>query len=1404
MDSGSDSEDFETSGEEDLEPRRMEAGFQGANGFFIDFVSRKTKSRHPLLVMLLGDARSRQRMARRASQSEAGIKMLQSYKDAKALINFERLEWNLLNLLTNFWKKLQHPSWATPPDVLQQIVRRIHMQHQMESCVQAELEEHILELHKAKSDALRQAMAAKREDDDSDESVRRQGFWHTFHRGTRKGEPRPVTPAKTELYLPALNGAGWVQPRSRGNSSIEEVEIHRQDGGKNATLSGKARNRLEVSKLPQRGAGISKSAPDLKRAHKFGAANHASGLLPSIGPRLQKAAAADQDRCRFTPPNSKRGDSKMWWFQSGLEEHRDYIQREEVASKRHSRRNLLGHVKEPPMPPTSFGSHCPIFHLGPCPIDSPGAEPRRSAALLPPIEVVVPVHEQLGRQEVAAASRQYIHACQREQVVPVPSTFVTGHSRKVDAAGKAVVDSDLLTLCAVGRLTEVEDVDLSGGKLLSDVAMGTFLQDVLLAPQNLGTLQRLSLSECVHAARQSQAALVRLLQEGGASRLHFLDLSGVSLAMRHLGPFCQAVEKHPALQTLRLCNAGLGGAMDVRNCLRRILSGRIQVLDFGWNCLLAEELKFLGELVSRNKNLRQLGLANCAASSQKNSSISPCVYFLEQLVHGVSLTNLDISMNRIDFRGALVIEDALERSRRLSTLNVSHNPLGVMGLRCLLRLLARQDSGLVAIDMENCFSGELRPSVEGIQVFTYTNPGGHYSLDLTRPYHRSLLRTLYKVGQHLKLNPVDTFHVISYDSGHFTLASQPDAGVWPVPSSGHLEVGFSIEKAMEQAVKGVAVDNFSEILARYNEVMRFTPHFRKLIPLLAQWRLLEGQEQEQLAMLSALGRDFIFTATHLRQLCSCKAIAGVTVARLLPTLLGGRFAMNMVMRRVENLSEFIKMLTLCKEYLLFNPQSPSGHYKLDLSNTASAYVAQALALLDRWESGLAKRKELPDISENGDYSCIRNCLYAHEPLLSRSYTLQRFDQWVIPEKEVLELDYVSNHRPDCHGALMNDSTFKKFLIILQQAECDGPTQIQVTRNIAHHINLSSMQMRQILGVYRTSELREEALITTFFRIVDIHNEKIFRVRYEEQAELDKLRSRLGYCTFFTYIQPEQVTNDFDFAKYDQRLAANIFFNLANAEKRDNISNFRYTLPDGTIDKLEQGVPRSWDQFSRMPKEGSFHFTYKCSPQDRKFALRKSLLQQYGKWKVDVAEEQVMWWAAAAEAPEDVLEFLFWMRAKFRDTHQAFEAFDGADGNGVIGLREFEEGMRLLKCQKFRGKDEKQRWTAIFRFLDPSGEGQVSKEEFLTLDDFWTEVEFSIREFMDWADRKFGRDLKRLWRALDEDGGGTIQRDEWETMLDRVGYFGPSGPIFSFIDEDDGGEISWHEFQTLRQFQKPKE
>jgi len=652
----------------------------------------------------------------------------------------------------------------------------------------------------------------------------------------------------------------------------------------------------------------------------------------------------------------------------------------------------------------------------------------------------------------------------------------------------------------------------------------------------------------------------------------------------------------------------------------------------------------------------------------------------------------------------------------------------------------------------------------------------------------------------LKVSTDASFFDLSSQPGGFQHPSSKDAhGVWQIPTSGHVQFTFSVEKALEQALKGVKEDDFAQVIKKYNAAMRFTPDFRKTIPLLAQWKRLDGRMQEQLSMLNALGRDFMFTPTILRQLCNTRSMSGTVVARLLPTLKEGGYARWTVMRTIDNMGEFAKMTTQCKEYFCFNPMSPTGHYILNLSNTASGYVAQSLSILDRWESGIVKRKGQPDTSQNGDYSSIRNAMYASLPLHLDKSAPKSFDQWVIPEHEVLELDYVTNLRADCHGKVLDEATFTCFLKIIENAKCGGWRQIQVIRLLAHHLYLTCFQMRRLLGNFKTSEFRREALVCLFFRIVDIQNEKAFRVRYEEQSELDVLRNRLGFMNFFPYIQPEQTAYDLDFQFYDQRMAANTILSLSTSERRDNITDPKYTRPDGTVDIMPMGVPRSWDVFAKMPKEGVFHFVYKCSPEDRKFSSRKNLLENFGRFKVETDEEDVKWWAAPNEAPDDVLEFIFWIRATYQDTTQAFRAFDGPDGNGVILMREFEEGMRKLKCKKFKGKNEKERWQAIFRYMDPSGEGQVSLSEFLTLDQFWAEVRFSILEFLDWTHRTFGPSLQAAWDALDDDQSGEISIDEWEATLDKVGYFGTSGPIFSYVDQDDEGNVSWEEFQALDDF-----
>merc|ERR1712032_831040 len=201
--------------------------------------------------------------------------------------------------------------------------------------------------------------------------------------------------------------------------------------------------------------------------------------------------------------------------------------------------------------------------------------------------------------------------------------------------------------------------------------------------------------------------------------------------------------------------------------------------------------------------------------------------------------------------------------------------------------------------------------------------------------------------------------------------------------------------------------------------------------------------------------------------------------------------------------------------------------------------------------------------------------------------------------------------------------------------------------------------------------------------------------------------------------------------------------------------------------------RGWDTFEKMPKGGFFDVEYMCSPEDRNFQFRQQCLEKYGCWSLDVAEEEVLWWAALSEAPEDVLEFLEFLTANFADVFEAFTAIDGVGGNGVITRKEFAEGYKEIGCKKFEGENELERINAVFRYLDPSGEGEVSRDEWAVLDQFWKEIKLSIHEFVSFCSRHFGEELANTWEFLDDDGSGEIDQDEWVEAIRKLGYFGPA-------------------------------
>eukprot|EP00928_Gymnodinium_smaydae_P033374 TRINITY_DN23921_c0_g2_i1.p1 TRINITY_DN23921_c0_g2~~TRINITY_DN23921_c0_g2_i1.p1 ORF type:complete len:414 (-),score=137.75 TRINITY_DN23921_c0_g2_i1:145-1386(-) len=352
---------------------------------------------------------------------------------------------------------------------------------------------------------------------------------------------------------------------------------------------------------------------------------------------------------------------------------------------------------------------------------------------------------------------------------------------------------------------------------------------------------------------------------------------------------------------------------------------------------------------------------------------------------------------------------------------------------------------------------------------------------------------------------------------------------------------------------------------------------------------------------------------------------------------------------------------------------------------------------------------------------------------------------------------------------------------------------------------TSVLFRQLLGIYKDDKPRAELFVLFFFLVSDIWNEKIFRVRFEDKAELARLQDRLGFATFFPYIQPEQVIMDLDFSNYDQRVAVCNIVNLANKENPANLRDVVYILPDGRQDPLALGIPRSWETLAKIPTAGKLKFTYVCSAEERNLALRKRMLSTYGFWECPITSaDEVRWWAALDEAPEVVLEFLEFLSSRFTNLTDAFTAIDGVGGNGNISLREFEEGFHELGCKKFEGPDETKQIHAIFRYLDPSGEGQVSLGEWLALDQIWNEIKLSLFEFVQFMERTFAGGLAEAWQFIDDDGSGGITLEEWIAAIQEIGYFGPTTPIFNFLDKDDEGDVSYEEYVVLEAFStRPK-
>eukprot|EP00933_Yihiella_yeosuensis_P041221 TRINITY_DN35638_c0_g1_i1.p1 TRINITY_DN35638_c0_g1~~TRINITY_DN35638_c0_g1_i1.p1 ORF type:complete len:979 (+),score=122.20 TRINITY_DN35638_c0_g1_i1:209-2938(+) len=856
-----------------------------------------------------------------------------------------------------------------------------------------------------------------------------------------------------------------------------------------------------------------------------------------------------------------------------------------------------------------------------------------------------------------------------------------------------------------------------------------------------------------------------------------------------------------------MAGVGLGHGYVTLQCLEKIFACKFLVsLDIGWNRFDAEVFRCVGELVAKSNVLADLSLDACASSQV--GTASPIGNFVECLQDDKTLTSLSLASNSIHFRTALVIEDALDQHPKIKSLNVSQNPLGVLGIRSLLRLLSRDTNHIVSIDLEGTHSG-LRdeggdPSkAYGCEVFNYADPGSRYVLDLSMPFHRSLLRMLYKTMDRFKVSSDETCFDVSYTLGRYDHATKDASGLYRTATEGTLTLRFSLDATLEKCLKGIDDYDFHGFLNSYCEITKFRPDWRKLTPLLAQWKRLDGRQIEQEAFLDAISKDFQLSLSHLEFLCKASPrCINATMCAMFPTMPSDGRNRYLAMQLFPSIQNFYMVYPDMEALMLFNAGNPTGHYRLNLNNGCEFAVAQRIMLIDRWEDVVNRRLGRADTSARGNRSHFRNELFQGRPLRQ---VVNSVAEWSLPEFDQFEFDYMSSYRAPKGAKFLSDELWEELMVTMYNTDCRQEDKIKCLRSISHTIFITSMHMRALVGYFSDDADREEAFVMFYLRICDMHNQKQFSCRFAGVDELGRLRDRLGYAVFFPFLQPENSQHVLNFEFHDQRIAAMCLVDLSLKEKMGNLRNFSWTMPDGRVDPLTMGVPRSWAE--RPPTSGVFRVTYICSPEDRRVEVRKSQANKYGYYHPDFDNSEIRWWTGLKEPPEDVLDLLEFFISRYNHVNEAFYEIDGGGegmaSNSELTLREFESGIKAMECHKFKGPDESARINAIFRYLDPGGEGSVSLGEWQVLGQLWQEFELSIREFVQFIIFAFGENLEDAWDALDEDGGGEVSEEEFNEAVEKIGYFGPARVVFALLDGSDDGNISFDEFIILEKYKPPE-
>lgn len=846
----------------------------------------------------------------------------------------------------------------------------------------------------------------------------------------------------------------------------------------------------------------------------------------------------------------------------------------------------------------------------------------------------------LGEWWPSSGVTRYLHATAEAGTVPLKhemflgtrSSFINLSDQRLDDAALGIMMETMLRSKAPTALDLSRNRIVHGVQaLLRTTALELDLLDLSHNPLSASTIGEIGVALRAHSLKVRR-----------------LILCSVNMPSEALQDICASIAR--AKFVSKVCLSDIQVGRHRQDCCRWVghLCVAVDTLDISYNYFRGQGLARLsGYLNSKACKVQHLSLANnvwcqegVRCSSRDDCDVDPMQLFCEALGDNTTLRRLDLSGCQLESGSLFCLEDSLAWHATLQSLDVSRNPLGLTGLRSLIRTVADDRN-----KVRQAYAGELRTGTSEPEVcFNPTNRAEEFraarALQLNQPHHRAILRLLLLRAERLRIKPGTALRDFSLDGVRRSPTFQrAPSGRPQVPSRGTASFTAAL---LVPGDKG----NPSDAVAHWHRSRRIPVGFVKFVALVLLWRQQETAEERRL-FLYAASRDLCYKLTQVkffvREAARCEAALvpqlfsqfGASLERVDRAVLISALGREPCLRGGTSKSVLRSFYKGTRARAVkevgglsgLNLESLTGRHSFDLDIPASYSAVDRALIAVHWEAAAASKLQLLDTTQVGGYVGIRN--FTLDDVLTL-YSLE----WQLPGDGFkgsgrLVFDYVTPlGRPDrqkCKTlACLSPSHFQGLLSVLRGDNTDATEEarFQALGASVHRFHVNAIQLRGVMAALPRARTKE-VYVTLFPRCLDF-GAPLNHIVHGVLADRDLLSAedvfeitrRLGIANTFDALNIHRHPYNrfqFDLSLQDDRICVWLLMQMAKREEGENLKECKWTGLSERCDTAYWTIPGTW--FQELQTEGVLTLSYVCQEQHVRNQRRAELAVELLGWVV---------------------------------------------------------------------------------------------------------------------------------------------------------------------------------------------